>query len=250
VDKSIAKMVRVLDLVAAHGDGGVGTLEVSRLLEWPKGTASRVLTAMAESGLIERDAITKVYRVGPQILRWASAMVSPGAHHNSVRRRLATFSQKVGHCTFLCELVGNRVVCTDVAYPLYSHRYYAQVGAAMPVHASSGAKAIATRLEPGIVAQLIEQCDFQRFTDNTITTPSALLDNLRQAAQQGFATCYEEMEAAVTALSVPTSLDGRSASVSVVGATQELRAVESDLVHQLQSLASELENLSLLSEYA
>jgi DNA-binding IclR family transcriptional regulator len=215
---------------------------------WPKGTASRVLTALEENDLLERDPATKVYRIGSQVLRWATAVSGPGARHNAVRRRLAAFSQETGRCAYLCELIGLNIICTDVAYPLHSHRYYAQVGALMPVHASSGAKAIAMRLESSQVHSLLAACNFEPLTEKTITRPEDWWTNVKQARVAGYAACYEEMEPGVTALSVPTVVDGRPMSVSVVGAADDMKNHESELVDALKKLAAGMEMLSLVSE--
>lgn len=250
MDKSVAKLVRVINVVAGHGDDGIGTTDIARELTWPKGTASRVLTALEENGLLERDATTRLYRVGPQVLRWATAMVGPGARHKAVRRRLATFSQEVGYCTYLCESIGSHIVCTDVEYPSHSQRYYVRVGALMPVHASSGAKAIAMRMDFAQQQALLESCDFAPLTKNTIARRADWITAVKKAQDLGYAGCYEEMEPGVTALSVPATVDGKPVSVSVVGSAPDMAQHQTHLVHALQKLASDIEALSLVPELA
>lgn len=248
MDKSVSKLVRVINEVARHGDMGIGTTDIARKVGWPKGTTSRVLTSLEENELLERDPATKGYRIGRQILRWATTVSGPGARQNAMRRRLAAFSQEIGRCAYLCELIGLNIICTDVAYPLHSQRYYAQIGAVMPTHASSGAKAIAMRLESGQIQSLVAACNFEPLTERTITRPEDWRINVKQAQAVGYAACYEEMESDVTALSVPANVDGRLMSVSVVGSVDDMKSHESELVIALKKLAADMENLSLVPE--
>lgn len=245
MDKSVAKLVRVLDAVAAHGDGGVGTTEIARELDWPKATASRVLTSLEEYALLERDAVSKVYRLGPQLLQWAASLMNPRAKQRFIRARMAEFSQRMRCCVYLCELIGQQVICTDVAYPPVSNRYYAHVGAIMPLNTSAAAQAIAMHLGPDRLQELMDRCPFERLTDRSIVTPERLKANLEAAERLGYATCYEEMEMGVSALSVPLSIDGIPASISVVGATPEIMKAEPTLIGALEELVAAIEGLSL-----
>ncbi|NMP21409.1 IclR family transcriptional regulator [Sulfobacillus harzensis] len=246
MDKSVAKLVKVMEAVASHGDRGAGTTEIARQIDWPKGTASRVLTSLEEYGLLERDVVSKAYRIGPQVLKWASALVSPGARQHAVRARMAEFAGSAHLCVYLCELIGTQIVCTDVAYPPLSNRYFARVGAVMPLNAAAAAKVIGAFLPSDQLEELIAKCPFDRLTDKTLTDPAALRRDLEQVQGRRYATCYEEMEPGVAAFSVPVMLDGSGASLSVVGSARDFKKNQSSILQSLRELAVEIEAFSLV----
>lgn len=243
----MAKLVRVMEVVASYGDRGVGTTEIARQINWPKGTASRVLTSLEEYGLLERDGSSKAYRIGPEVLKWAATLVSPGARQQAVRTRMTQFASESRLCVYLCELIGSQIICTDVAYPPLSNRYFARIGAVMPLNAAAAAKVIAAFLPPGKLDELIAKCPFEALTPETLVEASALRHDLAEVRVRRFATCYEEMEPGVAALSVPVTLERAGASLSVVGSAMDFRKNQEAILGALRTLATEIEAFSLVS---
>src|SRR5215204_6904108 len=64
--------LELLAEAAGDDDAGLGVVDVARRLGVDKSQASRTLRTLAEHGLVERDPVTRAYRVGPRVFAYAS----------------------------------------------------------------------------------------------------------------------------------------------------------------------------------
>ena len=88
---SLRRGLRALDVLAHAGgpdDPGLGVVDVARRLGVDKSQASRTLRTLAEHGLVERDPVTRAYRVGPRVFGYAALVArAPPAARRAARAR-------------------------------------------------------------------------------------------------------------------------------------------------------------------
>ena len=72
--RSVRRAVTALELIAEAGELGVS--ELGRRLDVHKATASRLVSTLAERGLLERDPVNEKYRLGFGLVRLAGAAMA------------------------------------------------------------------------------------------------------------------------------------------------------------------------------
>ncbi len=125
--KSPHVVARVGDLLRGVGacePDGVSTTALARQTGSTRPTVHRLLTSLAEQGLVDRDQQTGAWHLGPELYLLgmsAAARYDISQHARSVVRYLA---QETGESTFLSARRGDETVCLlreDGSFPLRSH---------------------------------------------------------------------------------------------------------------------------------
>lgn len=121
----------------------------------------------------------------------------------------------------------------------------ARLGRVNYLHASSAGKAIFAHLPEQRIGDIIDRWGLRRFTDNTITERSALLDELESVRERGYAFNHEESVSGLRAVGVPVlgPNDQVVGAFSVSGPTNRLKGtlLEEDVPNLLLGAANELE---------
>ena len=187
-----------------------------------RSTAWRILATLEEEGLVDRDAATNRYSIGPAVARLAAAGAE--ALPRLARPHLEDLARRTGETVSLAVPRGLQLVYVDqVQAP---HVMAADwLGRAVPLHATSTGKALLAWLPEDELEALLAQ-PLPRFTASTITDPAKLRRELARVRKRGYAVSRGELEDDLWGASAPV-LDRReraTAVVSVWGAEGRLRA--------------------------
>jgi DNA-binding IclR family transcriptional regulator len=207
-----------------------------------RSTAWRILATLEHHGLVERDPHDNRYSLGFAVLTLAAA----AGHEPLVRlahpllRRLADASGETVNLAVArrLELVyADQLQARHVMAPNW-------LGHAVPLHATSTGKAFLAALPPAELDALL-RAPLERFTDTTITTPSALRAELDGVRARGYAASRGELEPALWGVSAAAlSAAGRPAAVvSVWGAEARVRGRLAELGELAAGAARELSGL-------
>ncbi len=141
---------RVGDLlrgIGTHEPDGVSTTDVARHVTMARPTAHRLLTSLAREGMVDREARTGLWHLGPELyLLGASAAprYDIGRHARGIVHDLA---QETGESAFLSARRGDETVCLlseDGSFPLRSH--VLREGIRFPLGVASAGLAILAHL--------------------------------------------------------------------------------------------------------
>lgn len=217
--QSVDRAVEILE-VLAQSPSSVGT--IAERLNVHKSTASRILSSLAEHGLVEKSPTSGAYGLGFALVRFASAVTR--------RMDLSQTAQKLcDEVSASLKLTANVAVLDEVfavnvsqavGGGLLAPRHY--VGLRTPGHATSSGKVLLAHDDAA--AALALAGPLEPHTEHTITDPEALKAELAQVRKQGWAASNEEWEQHITAVAVPLRLhDGRvEATLTVTGPTHSL----------------------------
>jgi DNA-binding IclR family transcriptional regulator len=186
-----------------------------------RSTAWRILATLEEEGLVDRDAATNRYSIGPAVARLAAGAVQ--SLPRMARPRLEDLSRRTGETVSLA--VPRRLQLVYVDQVQAPHVMAADwLGRAVPLHATSTGKALLAFLPPEELETALSQ-PLPSFTEGTITDPARLRGELERVRRRGYAVSRGELETALWGASAPV-LDRRGrplAVVSVWGAEGRLR---------------------------
>ena len=181
----------------------------------PRSSVFRDLKALAASGFVYQDPITKRYALGPRVLQLGL----------TARRQLGSEDQVVVPLIDLMRETGESVTFSLVDLPWRTCvymieapselRHFVQVGTRYPLHLGAAGKVILAQLEPDVVAAVLK-------AHKVTKAQSVALD--RQFAQirsRGYAATTGERVAGASSVAAPVFV-GRAVfgSVAVAGPTE------------------------------
>jgi DNA-binding IclR family transcriptional regulator len=199
---TVSKALALLDLFTRNRPE-IGLSDAARLSGLNKATCHRLLSDLAEHGLVEQTGPAREYRLGPAILHLAAlreAAVPMREAAQPVLRDLARTLQETVH---LSVLAGERLQMLAFAYST-AHAMTVRMEDAdtLPFHATSSGLAVLAHGPRGLRDRVLA-APLPRLTGATVTDPARLAGLIDAAAAQGFATITGSFEAEVASLAVP-----------------------------------------------
>jgi DNA-binding IclR family transcriptional regulator len=187
----------------AHTRGGIGVVRLAQLVERDKSQVSRALRALESVDLVERDPITRQFRLGGRLFGLAAKMVDARLLQIAPEAMRALVAQ-LGESVHLCVLDNDRVLTLHSEAPRHYIRASGWVGRIMPGYCSSAARAL-------LIDSTFVEVE-QRFKNVTFEPvgPVQLVHNVQElyaqiciARQAGYAVVSEEFEPELVGVSAP-----------------------------------------------
>ena len=210
--QSVDRAVSVLEILAREGSAGVS--EVATEIGVHKSTAFRLLAALEERDLVEQNTERGKYQLGFGVLRLASAIP---ARLELVRQAQPVLDDLAQHIDETINLaVVREHYSVHVQQALGSAAVASQnwVGQVTPLHATSSGKILLAHMSEDRLNEVLDASGLKAYTEHTLTSRDALVEQLAQARAEGFATAFEELETGLNAAAVPV----RDHTGAVVGA--------------------------------
>lgn len=224
-DSPLERYISLLEVIAPHADG-LTSQEIERALGIPKATTNRLVHVLMNSGLVTPSAArARAYKLGPRILNLLHGAGDTSWIERLTEKSLQKLANETGQSAFLCRRNGAEVVSLNCASPDTSVRFHIAPGTLMPLNAAATAKAIWAHQATADIEAVI-QSSLERFTEQTITSATALREELLQVKTQGYAIENGEHVHGLASLAVPIrSADGSvSYALGLTGAQQVMLA--------------------------
>ncbi|WP_226346686.1 IclR family transcriptional regulator [Agilicoccus flavus] len=215
--QSVDRAVTILELLAR--DGTLGVTALSRELDVHKSTASRLVSALEQRGLVEQVEERGGYRLGPGIVRLAGATDARLDLVTAARPVCRRLAAETGETVNLATLSAGAALYVDQAGAGHNLSGYNWVGQRIPLHATSNGKILLSELDEPDLAALVEE--LVGYTPATVTDRATLGKELAAARRDGWALAVDELDIGLTALAAPVrDIHGHiAASLSVSGPT-------------------------------
>jgi len=197
--------------------------QISEQVGIHKSTVHRLLATLEKKRFVQRDPATGTYSLGIRLLQMAYLTLE----HNDLRRLATPFLRHL--CEQHRENVDLAVLDdTDVVYLNMIEspqrvKLAAAVGQRLSAFATASGKAILAFMPDEAVRRILER-GMTQYTLNTLRSPEAFFENMRQIRQQGFALSEQEFEEGINAVAAPI-LDSSGqpiASVAIAGPAYRL----------------------------
>lgn len=220
--QSVDRAITILEILARLGE--VGVTDLARELGVHKSTAFRLVAALERRDLVEQNVGRGKYHLGTGVLRLAGATTSRldlVQESRGISRRLA---QRCGETVNLAVLSDGAALYMDQVAGSSALQPHNWVGQRIPLHATSNGKVLLSALEHPEVAQQVSE--LRAYTAHTITTLDALMRELEEVRQRGYAIAIDELEVGLTAVAAPVHNIHAEvmASLSISGPTFRLDA--------------------------
>jgi DNA-binding IclR family transcriptional regulator len=217
VTGTLGKAVSLLELIA-FAEKPMRFTDVVEACGQPRGTVHRQLAHLVAEGLVDH-ASDQTYAVGLRLLQLAAKAWSGNDLRSVAAPHLAALQEATQESVHLAVLNGRQVTYLDKMEGRHTLRMHSQVGKTSPVYCTGVGKAALALLPAGDLAELAARLDFHRFTENTIVTPEALLDDVAAIRGRGYGFDLQEHEIGIHCVAAPVRASGRNfhAAISVTG---------------------------------
>ncbi|WP_348789651.1 IclR family transcriptional regulator [Leifsonia sp. NPDC080035] len=213
MSQSLGRALDILDLVSR----GVRTLDaLAAEVGVHKSTVLRLLQTLEERGFVGRDSAHR-YHVGPAVFALASTALDAQDVRAAAAPALRALAAETGQTVHLATYQDGIVSYVDKVESRQPLRMYSRIGLPAPLNATAVGKVLLGGLDLPERERVVAAISFERFTDRTLTTPEALLEEVHRGAERGWAEDHEEHETFMNCVGAPVyGPDGRvAAAVSV-----------------------------------
>ncbi len=190
---------RALAILRVLGErpGDHSLAEVCSSLALHKSTGHRLLTVLEQNHFVEKSPATGRYRLGLRLFELGSKAIASLDLREHSRPHLNMVLHETEETVHFCIFDQGEVLYVEKMEPQRSVRMASSVGRRAPAYCTAVGKAILAELPADEVDAIIKRWGLKRITQNTITTPEALMEELKLIRSQGFAIDNEENEEGV-----------------------------------------------------
>ena len=219
--------------------------QISRNLGFPPSTVRRLLKVMISRRLIQQDAATKLYRLGPGLFYLASVAREGLEIRKIALPLMERLRDLTGENAILHELRDCQRVCIEKVESREVLRDSLRVGDQFPAHAGASGKILLAYLPPQELKEFLKSAHgLKALTPRTITDPKKLAADLARTKRQGYSySCGERVMDGLCAISAPIfDSEGRAPySLTITLTPFRLQAKgRSKLVEAVKRFAAEI----------
>lgn len=187
--------------------------ELARETGMTKPTAHRIITVLAELGFVERDQGKRGYVEGSRLIQFALDTLKATVPRNMRHTVMRALSDETGETCNFGILVGAEVVYLDRVEAKWPLGLRFEPGSQVPAHCSAIGKLLLSFESAERREELLRAMPLTKYTQRTITSISALLDDLETIQNDEIGIDNEESIKGMVCVAVPV----RAADGGIVG---------------------------------
>lgn len=200
--QSVSRSLRILE--ALGRDGKPQSLaEITAAVKLPKTTVHRLLETLQYEGYVEQNPVTRQLLLSSKILELAASFLGRFDVREVARPLLMELWQRSQETVHLGLIDGSEVLYVEKLDSPHTIRMYSKIGRRAPLHCTGLGKALLANLPAEELERILEQQEFQRFTENTLVDRADLLQELANIRSRGVAFDNEEHEKNVRCVAAP-----------------------------------------------
>ncbi|WP_420346322.1 IclR family transcriptional regulator [Pelagibius sp.] len=212
ITRTLDRGLRVLEVIA--DEASLSLSEIARRLDLTPATTFRLLETLRHRDYVRQDEETGLYDVGPRAFQIGSAFTERLRIHQVAQPVLGRLADELGDTVSLGLRDGGEVIFVDQREGRGMIRMAPRLGVRAPLHCTAAGKVLTAWLWEAALRDVLGDRPMERFTESTIASWPALIEELDRVRQQGYAMDLEEYEQQICCLAAPV----RGRDGHVVGA--------------------------------
>ena len=230
--QSLARGLLILDLLSQSPDGASIT-ELAEALSIDKGSASRLVATLANSGYAEKDEVSRRFHLGPQVVALSRSVLTRLPLREAAKPYLRQLMERTGECAHLAVAAQGKALYIDQVESPATLRVNAQVGMMNPLHCTALGKVLLA------FGDTPSPLTLESHTPRTITDPQVLQHELELIKQQGYAVDDEEFDTGIRCVAVP-ALDYRGKLAGALGISGPATRMTRERLPELATIVVEI----------
>jgi len=200
---SVHAVERAVQLLDALAESEAGISQLARTTGLHKATVHRFIRTLQRLGLVELSPDGTRYRLGLRLLELGGRVLARLDLRDVARPYLIELRDRTRLTVHMAVLDGTEVVYIDKLDSPANLRMASFVGTRSPAYCTALGKAILSALAPQEVQAILARTRFVARTNNTRTTPGALLEDLAATRARGYAIDDMENEDGIRCVGAP-----------------------------------------------
>lgn len=207
-DYSINSVSRALNILKIFNKDRkeLSLTEISAITQMNKSTTLRMVETLKQEGFLKYDEDIKKYSLGIEIFRLSNTAFNFIGLKDIARpyfKEIATLSKCTVHLSILED---DKVIVLDRVYPvsnLDTMVLVSEIGGDVPIHCTGVGKVLAAYADKKTRDRLVGACDFEKYSENTITDVKEYLRVLENVRDNGYAVNDGEHEKYLKCITCP-----------------------------------------------
>lgn len=214
---SLLKAVNILQCFS-YDEPELRIADIVSKLDMPRTTVHRILSALLQTRLLERDINSGKYRIGPSLYMMGSLYLGTTDTLTAAEPLTKLLNELTGEYVKLSVFDRGNIVVIKKEESRHGFRYSHTVGTILPAYASAMGKAFLSELSESELDSLYLKEDFKLLTSKTIATKTQLKRDLEQIRTTGVSYDFEgNTEGLVGIASVIRGASGKAISAICTG---------------------------------
>jgi DNA-binding IclR family transcriptional regulator len=204
IDRHVEAVLAALDVLECFlAKPGLTTLEIMQATGFTRNRVMRLTGTLTHRGYLMTDSETGVFSIGPKIFALGKVFEGNRLLLSLVRPVLRDIALKTGESASLYVREGFERVVLAREEGTHAIRHAISEGQRMDLHAGAAGKVILAYSPEEMVETVLTKTGLPQRTTATITDKRALLKELENVQDQGYAVSFGERAADVCALAAP-----------------------------------------------
>jgi IclR family acetate operon transcriptional repressor len=199
---TIEKALDMLDLFSDDRPA-LGLSEAARLLNRDKASVLRYLSALENKGFLQKDPLSKLYHLGPAVVRLALVREKTYPMNHAATNILQTLVDVTGETSHLTMREGDSLSEQVIVETNYKGtRVYIDPAEPLPLHASASGLAVLAHVSEAERDRILTS-NLARFTDHTVICADKLREETDAIRIRGYAISNGMFESDVFGVAAP-----------------------------------------------
>lgn len=170
-------------------------MELSEKVHLHKATTHRLVNSLLENGYIEKNPLTKQYKISLKLFQIGNRRVQNIDFLNVAKSMIRQLSLDLNQTVHLVVEDNEEVLYIDKHDPSGNeNRLSSKIGKTAPMYVTAVGKAILATKSNEEIRAIWNKADIQPFTKHTITSLDAFMMEIEKVRQKGYAIDNEENE--------------------------------------------------------
>lgn len=238
---SVEKAIRILEAFGqARPEMGLQELVTATGLD--KSAVQRYAYTLSRLGLLDKDPVTRQYRLALKALEFANAYLWADSLVRNAMPKLIDLRQKIGETINMSRIDGSDIVYIT-RLPSMRTNYAAMIpGRRVPALNTSSGRSIVATFPARERARAVAEWPLRQFTPQTSMDRARIGELVEAAAERGYSISQNELILSEVGIAAPiTDSDGRGIAAvhcSVSGLSWSAAEIEATIVPQLLDTAN------------
>jgi DNA-binding IclR family transcriptional regulator len=191
--------------------------QLEEITSFNRTTIYRTLSTLEKTGMLIKDAQSKVYKMGPMTYHLGNIYLSNANYKDSILNILEAISKESAESVGIAHRVGNKVVSLFEVETYQIVKINDQPGTYYPMNRGCYGKCLMAYHDPVVVEKLLDETIFEKVAPNALTDKEAILKEYARIREQGYVESVDEVASYICAVGAPLrSPDNRVENVVAI----------------------------------